>query len=81
MTDTDLLNLEKRHSDGRDERLTVLAKKLGFDTFEVRNSDSLDFNEVYVGALREALETAYEVGRTHGRAEIEAKYYDDGGGG
>jgi len=42
--------------------LKAIAKKAGFETLKVRNMDSLDFTDVYVGRFREALEAAYKAG-------------------
>ncbi len=45
------------------EELLAIARRLGFDTLETRKSDRLDFREVHVEQLREALEAAYEAGQ------------------
>ncbi len=46
-----------------DQLLTEIAKKhLSLETLETRNSDSLDFHDVAVWSLREALQEAYEAG-------------------
>ena len=48
----------------RDEHIGQIAKKhLRIETLETRNSDSLDFHDTAVWALRAALEAAYEAGR------------------
>jgi hypothetical protein len=45
------------------ELLTAIAREhLFFETLETRNSDSLDFKDVCVGAVKDALEAAYEAG-------------------
>ena len=36
------------------------------ETLEVRNSDSLDFHDVYVGSIRDALKDAFTAGVTAG---------------
>jgi len=46
------------------DELLAIARRLGFDTLETRNSDRLDFREVAVWQVREALQAAYEAGRT-----------------
>lgn len=47
-----------------DARLTQIAQQvLKVPTLEYRNSDSLDFHEVSVGAIKLALRAAYEAGR------------------
>lgn len=46
-----------------DQLLTEIAKKhLSLETLEARNSDSLDFHDVAVWSLKEALQEAYEAG-------------------
>jgi len=53
----------QRGYDRRDEALKAIATTLlGIETLAVRNRDRLDFYEVYVGKIREALEAAYEQG-------------------
>ena len=43
--------------------LTLIAQKhLGIETLETRRSDSLDFHDVAVWAIRSALEAAYAAG-------------------
>ena len=47
--------------------LTQIAKThLGIQTLETRNSDSLDFHDVAVWSLREALAAAYKAGAEQG---------------
>ena len=46
----------------RDEELLRIARKLRFPTLEVRGRDSLDFQEVSVTSLKEALIAAFEAG-------------------
>lgn len=36
---------------------------LGLDTLETRNADSLDFHDLAVWQIREALERAYQAGK------------------
>lgn len=49
-------------------RLTRIAQtKLHIETLEVRGSDRLDFHDVSVESLREALEAAYNAGIERGR--------------
>ena len=46
-----------------DQLLTEIAKKhLSLETLETRNSDSLDFHDVAVWSLKDALQEAYEAG-------------------
>jgi len=46
-----------------DQLLTKIAKKhLSLETLETRNSDSLDFHDMAVWSLKEALQEAYEAG-------------------
>ena len=46
-----------------DDLLAAIAKKhLAIDTLETRNSDRLDFHDVAVWSVREALLSAYQAG-------------------
>ena len=46
-----------------DQLLTEIAKKhLNLETLKTRNSDSLDFHDVAVWSLKDALQEAYEAG-------------------
>lgn len=46
-----------------DQFLTEIAKKhLNIETLETRKSDSLDFHDVAVWCLKDALQEAYEAG-------------------
>ena len=62
-----------------DSLLTLIAKQhLGIETLETRNSDSLDFHDVGVVSLKEALYAAFVIGREAGisnRAESESEIY------
>jgi hypothetical protein len=51
------------------EELLAIARRLGFITLTTRNSDRLDFKEVAVWQVREALEAAYEAGKRDARDE------------
>lgn len=55
------------------EVLAAIARRLGFDSLETRNSDRLDFREVAVWQVHEALEAAYAAGV---QAAIEGKVQD-----
>ena len=50
----------------REQRLAAaierVRKTLGIETFETRNRDALDFHEVSVRALREAVQIAFSAG-------------------
>ena len=51
-----------------EQLLTQIAQiKLGIETPETRKSDSLDFHDVAVWCLREALEAAFNAGVEQGR--------------
>jgi len=52
-----------------DEELLQLARKAapGIQTLENRHSDRLDFHEVAVWGLREAIEAAFELGLSRGK--------------
>ena len=44
--------------------ISEIAKKhLNLETLETRNSDSLDFHDVAVWAIKDALQEAYEAGK------------------
>ena len=48
--------------------LTQIAQQhLGIETLETRKSDSLDFHDVAVWCLRDALEAAFNAGVEQGR--------------
>ena len=50
------------------ETIEALAKKiLMVETLETRNSDSLDFHDLAVWTIKEALEQAYKAGFEAGR--------------
>jgi len=52
---------------GKNECLSQIAKHyLGIKTLEVRNSDRLDFHDVGVASLKDALEAAYRAGLEQG---------------
>ena len=46
--------------------LEIAAKHFFLETLETRSSDSLDFHDVAIWAMRAALEDAYEAGRIAG---------------
>jgi hypothetical protein len=49
-------------------RLTRIAQAhMGIETLEERRSDSLDFHEVSVWAVRDALQAAFEAGQAAAR--------------
>lgn len=55
-------------------RLAAIARNtLQMPTLETRNSDSLDFREVSVWSVREALELAYEAGAAAALTAIAGK--------
>ena len=57
----------------RDALLMGIAERRFFlETLETRNSDSLDFHDVAVWAIRSALDAAFEAGRRAGPAEIQS---------
>lgn len=56
-----------------DELMTMIAKqRLDIPDLIERRMDSLDFHEVHIVALREALHLAYNIGRTHGALDVMA---------
>ena len=51
-----------------EQLLTQIAQsKLGIETLETRKSDGLDFHDVAVWCLRDALEAAFNAGVEQGR--------------
>lgn len=51
-----------------DQLLTDIAKKhLNIETLETRNSDGLDFHDVAVWCLKDALQEAYKAGLSEKR--------------
>ena len=51
-----------------EQLLTQIAQsKLGIESLETRKSDSLDFHDVAVWCLRDALEAAFNAGVEQGR--------------
>lgn len=48
----------------KDELFTLIAQRhLNIETLETRKSDGLDFHDVAVWSIKDALETAFEAGR------------------
>jgi len=45
----------------------ISRETLGLETLETRNSDSLDFHDMAVWQIREALEAAYQAGASAAR--------------
>ena len=52
----------------RPELVEIARRVLSIPTLETRYSDSLDFHEVAVWCVREALERAYDLGRASNTA-------------
>jgi hypothetical protein len=58
------INLLEGNIPNEDAILLAIAKKyLGIDTLDARNSDSLDFYDVAVWSIKDALKAAYEAGK------------------
>ena len=52
----------------RDNTLNAIAREaLGLETLETRSSDRLDFHDLAVWCVKDALERAYEAGRASAR--------------
>ncbi|HUT58079.1 MAG TPA: hypothetical protein VM238_14265 [Phycisphaerae bacterium] len=61
---------ERRTEAKRDTALAEIARDvLGVETLETRKSDQLDFHELAVWTIEEALKVAYEAGRFAGLGE------------
>jgi len=57
-----------------DQIFALIAQKhLFIETLETRNSDSLDFHDVSVWGVRDALEAAFKAGVEVGMASTEPK--------
>ncbi|WP_210879801.1 DUF6900 domain-containing protein [Roseovarius autotrophicus] len=57
----------------RDALLMKIAERhLFLETLKTRNSDSLDFHETAVWAIRSALEAAFEAGRRTGHIDAQS---------
>jgi hypothetical protein len=60
------MNSTARKTAGNKQVAAIIAKiakeRLGFETLEARMMDSLDFREVSVWSVQEALEMAYAAG-------------------
>ena len=52
-----------------DKLLQIAEAVLHMETLETRNADSLDFHDVAVWSIKEALELAYAAGMEAGRDE------------
>ncbi|MDP2740770.1 MAG: hypothetical protein Q8O82_19170 [Pseudorhodobacter sp.] len=52
--------------------MEIAERHLFLETLETRNSDSLDFHDTAVWAIRSALEAAFEAGRRAGPAETKS---------
>ncbi|WP_343548987.1 hypothetical protein [Ralstonia sp.] len=50
------------------ELTRIACQHLRIETLEARNSDRLDFHEVSVWSLRDALQAAFDAGIAHGQA-------------
>jgi len=51
----------------------IAREILDLETLETRRMDSLDFHELAVWEIREALEAAYNAGRQAGNSKAEGK--------
>ncbi len=55
-------------SSTRDNQLNTIAREaLGLETLETRSRDGLDFHDLAVWCVKEALQRAYEAGRASAR--------------
>ena len=50
----------------------IAREELGIETLAVRGLDSLDFHDVYVGAIHKALDRAFQAGLREGMSQSHA---------
>ena len=50
----------------------IATEELGIETLAVRGLDSLDFHDVYVGAIHNALDRAFQAGLREGMTQAHA---------
>lgn len=63
-----------------EETLTKVAKEiLGLETLETRGQDSLDFHDLAVWNIQQALVEAYNCGRSYGTAAAFKSMYENNG--
>jgi len=56
--------MKTKDDDTRDATLARIAREhLRIETLDLRNRDSLDFHDLGVGSIRDALRAAYDAGR------------------
>ena len=48
----------------------IAAEELGIETLTVRGLDGLDFHDVYVGAVHNALDRAFQAGLREGMTRV-----------
>lgn len=59
--------MAKRHDQHKEQAVTRIAREvLDLETLDERRMDDLDFHELSVWQIRQALEQAYEAGRAAG---------------
>lgn len=59
--------MSKRHDQHKEQTVTRIAREvLDLETLDERRMDDLDFHELSVWQIRQALEQAYEAGRAAG---------------
>jgi hypothetical protein len=70
------MTISNNSNSARDQQLQQIAlDHLFIETLETRNSDSLDFHDVSVWAIKTALQAAFEAGRNaaDSASQIQAK--------
>ena len=56
------MDTRREPAEVEEQVIAELARKLGFETVQSQNRDDLDFREVAVWAIREALSEAFHAG-------------------
>lgn len=69
---------DQTRNNARQTISTIAREVLDLETLETRKRDSLDFHELSVWQIREALEAAYEAGRQSTRKDRHEVIRGDG---
>lgn len=53
-----------------DEQMKTILETLGIDNINPQGRDSLDFHDIHIEALKQALEEAYSQGKRDARRDL-----------